>query len=912
MKNKNKVKYKSVILIIFVLLFSVIFTWWITEKTKKIMHNNLFNQVQIILNALNENKRMAMFEAHNPIETQVFSDFNQLINKIQKVTKVDDVAIYGRNADGDICLYSSYQTKVWSMQAIEQCDKNDSPELLHAFDKQNIRFEVPEKNIWGQWGTIYIPILSEQSGLIYGVVKLIMNDYLFKLKIFTILIIPLGLFYIIIFMWIAHIIKTRKQETDLPNPILHRLLIPMSAALLVMMTGFLLALLNEHIYHNHEHINLNKKFIMDEVSHNLHTTLDNMNSIVFTIVQNEELKDLLLNNDKQRLLVGWYKLFLELKNSHGITHFYFHRTDRTNLLRMHKPDRFDDFIDRFSIREAERTGRGSSGLELGKFGTLTLRVVQPVFDDGALLGYVEIGKEFGTLLSDIKRSFNADFAVSLDKHNLNRADWETGVKMSRIKSNWEEFPDQLLIYNSNVGLKSKLVSVLNSRRHTYEHTIDFNNKKDWQFFFYPIYENTGKEVGDLIVLINFSDELSSLDGYYLYFILSLLVLSAMIFSLYSVFNLIDKNILKQNKKYCQLASELEVIIDSIPHMLFMKDANKLCFTRFNKAGEVLLGIPREQILGKTDYDMFEQEQAELFICSDQEAMESNFPIEIKEEYIQTANGMRTLFTRKVVIRDENGNPEYVLGVSEDITEHKQTQALLMQSSKMASLGEMATGVAHELNQPLNIIRMASGNLLRRINKSSLDEEYLCNKLERIEEQTQRASTIIDHMRMLGRQPTHIMLKLDPREIVQSVLDLIGEQLCLANIDIKLELPESCPLIEGEQIQLEQVLLNLLTNSRDVLKSNQVGEDKRILINVNTKVAGQVSIIVEDTGGGINENIIDRIFEPFFTTKEVGQGTGLGLSISYGIVHDMGGSMSVLNTDLGVRFIVTFPIADKKE
>jgi len=85
-----------------------------------------------------------------------------------------------------------------------------------------------------------------------------------------------------------------------------------------------------------------------------------------------------------------------------------------------------------------------------------------------------------------------------------------------------------------------------------------------------------------------------------------------------------------------------------------------------------------------------------------------------------------------------------------------------------------------------------------------------------------------------------------------------------------------------------------------------------LIKVDAKDAGQVSIIVEDTGGGINENIIDRVFEPFFTTKEVGQGTGLGLSISYGIVSEMGGSMSVLNTDLGARFIVKLPVADKKE
>jgi len=909
---KNKVTYKSVILIIFVLLFSVIFTWWMIEHTKKIMHNNLFNEVQIILNALNENKRKAMFGAHKPIEKQVYSDFNQLMSKIQKVTEVDDVSVFGRNEDGDICLYSSLQFKAWSMQVIEQCDKNNSPELLRAFNMQNISIEVSEKNIWDQWGTVYIPVLFEQSDLTYGVVKLISNDYLFKLKVFTILIIPLGLFYILMFMLVAKIIQTRKQEIDLPNPILHHLLIPIFATVVVLTAGILLALVNERIAHAHEHIISDKKAIMDGVTNHLHTAVNNMSSIAFTIAAHKDLKDLLLNNDKQKLLISWHRLFLRLKTSHAITHFYFHRADRSNLLRMHKPERSDDFIDRYSIREAERTGRLSSGLEMGPFGTLTLRVVQPVFDNGSLLGYVEIGKEFGVMLSEINRSFNADFAVSLYKHNLNRADWEAGLNISGVKLNWDEFSEDLLIYNSNVGLRSILASILSSPTHTYEQMIDFSNNKDWQPFFYPIYENTGREVGDLIILLNSGGELSSLEGYYLYFTLSILVLIGMIFSWYLIFNRVDKNILKQNNKYCLLAHELEVVIDNIPHMLFMKDANKLCFTRFNKAGEKLLGIPREQVLGKTDYELFDKNQAELFARSDQKALKSNFPIEIEGEYIQTANGICILCTRKVMIQDENGNPKYVLGISEDITERKQTQALLMQSSKMASLGEMATGVAHELNQPLNIIRMASGNLLRRIHKTSLDEEYLCNKLERIEEQTQRASTIIDHMRMFGRQPNHVLIKLDPREIVHSVLGLIGEQLHLANIEIKLELPESCPLIEGEQIQLEQVLLNLLSNARDVLKSRQVGEDKRILIKVDTEVAGQVSIIVEDTGGGINEKIMDRIFEPFFTTKEVGQGTGLGLSISYGIIREMGGSMSALNTDLGVKFIVNFPVADKKE
>jgi len=357
------------------------------------------------------------------------------------------------------------------------------------------------------------------------------------------------------------------------------------------------------------------------------------------------------------------------------------------------------------------------------------------------------------------------------------------------------------------------------------------------------------------------------------------------------------------------ATDLIQLIEATNALIFSIDTDG-CINDWNQAISDIMGYSKDDVIGHHLINEYitDAYKAPFKSILDQALVgkgTTNYELPI---YTQ-AGDMVSVLLNCDSRYDEFGNIIGVINVGQNITERKQTEALLMQSSKMASLGEMATGVAHELNQPLNIIRMASGNLLRRINKSSLEEEYLCSKLKRIEEQTQRASSIIDHMRMFGRQPTHIMLKLDPREIVQSVVDLIGEQLHLANIDIKLELPDSCPLIEGEQIQLEQVLINLLSNARDVLKFSQVVEDKRILIKVDTEVAGQLSIIVEDTGGGINENIIDRIFEPFFTTKEVGQGTGLGLSISYGIVRELGGCMSVLNTQLGARFIVNFPIAD---
>jgi signal transduction histidine kinase len=236
-------------------------------------------------------------------------------------------------------------------------------------------------------------------------------------------------------------------------------------------------------------------------------------------------------------------------------------------------------------------------------------------------------------------------------------------------------------------------------------------------------------------------------------------------------------------------------------------------------------------------------------------------------------------------------------------ERKDASAQIIQASKLATLGEMATSVAHELNQPLNVIRMAAGNSRRTISKGTADPQYLNDKLQRIEEQVARAAAIIDHMRMFGRKAEENPEPIDPREVVTNALGLVGEQLRLAGIEIATELAQDCPFILGHLIQMEQVVLNLLTNARDALAERD-GEAK-ITVRVFEDDEG-VHITSEDTGGGIPEDVLPRIFEPFYTTKVMGKGTGLGLSVSYGIVREMDGIIVAENIDNGARFTITFP------
>jgi C4-dicarboxylate-specific signal transduction histidine kinase len=235
------------------------------------------------------------------------------------------------------------------------------------------------------------------------------------------------------------------------------------------------------------------------------------------------------------------------------------------------------------------------------------------------------------------------------------------------------------------------------------------------------------------------------------------------------------------------------------------------------------------------------------------------------------------------------------------SERKKASVQIIQASKLATLGEMATSVAHELNQPLNVIRMAAGNSRRKISKGCADLKYLNNKLERIEEQTTRASAIIDHMRMFGREATKDLKPIDLRSIVTSALELMGEQLRLDGIEILIDLPKDCASVLGHGIQMEQVVLNLLTNAKDAMTDS--GTEKKITLRVFESDRG-LHITIDDTGGGILECVLPRIFEPFYTTKEVGKGTGLGLSVSYGIVREMNGYIVAENIDGGARFTIT--------
>jgi PAS domain S-box-containing protein len=260
----------------------------------------------------------------------------------------------------------------------------------------------------------------------------------------------------------------------------------------------------------------------------------------------------------------------------------------------------------------------------------------------------------------------------------------------------------------------------------------------------------------------------------------------------------------------------------------------------------------------------------------------------------------------------------IIATTVDITESLAKETQLIQASKMSTLGEMATGVAHELNQPLTTIQIGA-DFIQGMNKEGkqIPDNVLALISEQMIEQVKRAVHIINHLREFGRKVEIQRERVDVNKPIHDVFTLLGRQLKLRDIKVVLDLSEDLPPITGDSIRLEQVFVDLINNARDAMEAKTKQATGVRLDNTLTvrsfQQDGQVVVTITDTGTGIPDNIIDKIFEPFFTTKNVGEGTGLGLSIGYGIIKDYNGTLEVKSkVGEGTTFKISFPAGEEDE
>ncbi len=334
------------------------------------------------------------------------------------------------------------------------------------------------------------------------------------------------------------------------------------------------------------------------------------------------------------------------------------------------------------------------------------------------------------------------------------------------------------------------------------------------------------------------------------------------------------------------------LFDNDPNPIFVFDRSTFQIIDANIRATEKYGYSKEELLQMSFRDLGDPEDAEKIRASVVEAC-----IFLPKVRHRKKDGSRMHVDIHSCPRVHLGEDVIIANIA-DISDSIQAEAQLIQASKMATLGEMSAGVAHELNQPLNAIRIGSDLIKKMVDRGERLEPDLAGKVSReISAQVERAANIINHLREFGRKSESDELeKVNINKPIRDVFTVLGQQLKLRQIKVNLDLDENLPPVYGVNNRLEQVFINLVMNARDAIEEmleKSYEKEREGLLTIRTyQEKGRVVAVVRDNGIGMPERVKEKVFEPFFTTKDLGRGTGLGLSISYGIIKDYEGTIEV--------------------
>ncbi|HEY1048943.1 MAG TPA: PAS domain S-box protein [Prosthecobacter sp.] len=354
-------------------------------------------------------------------------------------------------------------------------------------------------------------------------------------------------------------------------------------------------------------------------------------------------------------------------------------------------------------------------------------------------------------------------------------------------------------------------------------------------------------------------------------------------------------------------AEQAALLDKAQDAIMVRDLNDHILF-WNKSAERLYGWTEEEALGQPLSQLLYKDPTPLLAATAAILKSGEWTGEI-EKRTKTGKPI-TIECHWSLVRDEKGHPKAILMIDTDVTERRLIEQQYLRAQRMESIGTLAGGIAHDLNNVLAPILM-SIDLLRLQEKNTTR----LNVLGTIEQSAKRGADMVRQVLSFARGVEGRQMEVEVGPLVRE-LDKIANETFLKNIRVKTSVPDGLWIVEGDPTQLHQVLLNLCVNARDAMPdggtltlsaSNLMLDGQYACMNMGARPGPHVCICVEDTGSGMSPEVMDRIFEPFFTTKDLGKGTGLGLSTTQAIVKSHGGFVRVCSeAGKGTRFEVHLP------
>jgi PAS domain S-box-containing protein len=632
-----------------------------------------------------------------------------------------------------------------------------------------------------------------------------------------------------------------------------------------------------------------------------------LKTTIEAVMNDGQLTEAFRKRDRAALLERAKPLFASLRGEHAITHFYFILPDRTVLLRVHNSGVNGDKIDRYTMLEAERTGKVSVGIERGLTGIFTLRVVSPWRQDAQLLGYLELGVEFETLVADIhsQLSEGVEFVVAVNKKFLDREQWAAAAKREGRTDDWNRFPRMVVI--------TKIVETLPKVAVSYLSAENLNPRSSWQdgnfqLAFLPLTDVTGEDLGRLIVLQNVAEQMTETNRSIQFVVALSFAIGAVVIVFFYFFltgvenDLSDRTAKLKNEIADRQAAEEKYrsIFEQSSEGIF-QNTPEGGFLSVNPALARMLGFdsPEELISGREDIKRQGYVDPALRDKFKETLEKNGFIIGFEYEVYRKDGAKIWVAESSRIVRNAEGRVLYYEGSVQEITQRKRAEAEVRQAKEAAEAAsraksEFLANMSHEIRTPMNgIIGMTDLALETKLNREQ--REYLSMVKSSAHALLGLINDILDFSKIEAGKLELEAISFSLRECIGTTLKPLGMRADQKGIELTADIPAEVPdHFIGDPMRLRQIIINLTDNA---IKFTERGDVMlRVAVQSATDDEDCQHFSIADTGIGIAAEKQALIFEAFAqadgTTTRTYGGTGLGLAIASQLIRQMGGRIWV--------------------
>lgn len=499
------------------LIVGMLFSWWLVQRADRDLRDELQRNALLISQALDAVQIESLPFKRDDRLLPAFQQSNQQMRQLTSTVRISwspanrHVSIYTMKLVNGVIRFGPESIPENAPMASPPGTvyKNPPPELGTVFSTRNPVVVGPFTDEYGTFVSAFVPLSGTAPGSSHIVVGVDIMAGNWTLAVLQKAAVPIGLVVVLLTGVTAVLFSARPVDAS-PKPVTWRLMPALACMLILLMAGGGALLYHQYQRQLAKDIASDTAVIDEELRTALAQQANGLGAALRAIAADPSMQKALREGNSDRLMTGWRPLFETLRRENRVTHFYLLDPNRICLLRLHKPEKRGDRIDRFTALQAERTGKTASGIELGPLGTFTLRVVQPVFERGTLVGYVELGKEIEDVLQTLHSHDRHQLVVVIRKAYLSRQAWEEGMRMLGHTANWGVMPRSVLIYPSQGNLPDALLSwvgVLTDDKvpGKTKGELKFDGK-NWMVAVTHLHDVSGRAVGSLLCIHDISTE----------------------------------------------------------------------------------------------------------------------------------------------------------------------------------------------------------------------------------------------------------------------------------------------------------------------------------------------------------------------------------------------------------------------